>query len=98
MAPATDTVTDLRSRIDRVDAELAGLLEERALLAAEIQRHKPVGGFVGRDPGRERALVAAMAHRAPRLGAPRLARIMSAVIEAGLEAAEEEARAPLADR
>ncbi|MFC3998610.1 chorismate mutase [Nocardiopsis sediminis] len=96
MAPGT--ITDLRSRIDRVDAELAALLEERALLAAEVQRHKPVGGFAGRDPERERALVAAMARHAPRLGAPRLARIMSAVIEAGLEAAEEEQRGPLADR
>ncbi|MBV2362523.1 chorismate mutase [Streptomonospora sp. NEAU-YY374] len=83
-------VGELRERIDRIDAQLADLLERRALLAADVQRLKPVGGFAGRDPERERALVAAMAERAPRLGAARLARIMAGVIEAGLEAAEEE--------
>ncbi|MDA0567065.1 chorismate mutase [Streptomonospora sp. S1-112] len=88
-APAAE-VGELRRRIDRIDAQLAELLERRALLAADVQRLKPVGGFAGRDPERERALVAAMAERAPRLGAARLARIMAGVIEAGLEAAEEE--------
>jgi hypothetical protein len=38
-------------------------------------------------------VVAAMAIRAPRLGAARLAPIMNAVIEAGLRLAEEEAGA-----
>jgi hypothetical protein len=38
---------------------------------------------------RERQLVAAMAERAPKLGAERLAPIMNAVIEAGLRLAEE---------
>ncbi|CAM4297896.1 hypothetical protein GCM10009799_07890 [Nocardiopsis rhodophaea] len=88
---ATATIDDLRGRIDEVDAELARLLERRALLAARVQRLKPVGGFAGRDPKREQALVAAMAAHAPRLGAARLARIMSEVIEAGLDAAEAEA-------
>ncbi|WP_067975871.1 chorismate mutase [Nocardiopsis trehalosi] len=87
--PAID---ELRARIDRVDAELAALLERRALLAADVQRLKPVGGFAGRDPRRERDLVAAMARHAPRLGPDRLARIMAGVIEAGLDAAEEERR------
>jgi chorismate mutase len=83
------TVTDARAAIDRVDAALATLLERRAELAGTVQRLKPVGGFAGRDPERERAIVQAMAVRAPRLGADRLARIMAAVIEAGLEASEE---------
>ncbi|GAB3205874.1 chorismate mutase [Marinactinospora thermotolerans] len=84
------SLAELRARIDEVDATLAELLERRALLAADVQRLKPVGGFAGRDPERERAVVAAMARRAPRLGAERLARIMNGVIESGLEVAEEE--------
>ncbi|KAA9379931.1 3-deoxy-D-arabinoheptulosonate-7-phosphate synthase [Microbispora cellulosiformans] len=84
------TLTEARGEIDRVDAALAVLLERRALLAARIQRLKPVGGFQGRDMERERRLVAGMARRAPRLGVRRLAPIMNAVIEAGLHAAEEE--------
>nr|WP_106585541.1 chorismate mutase [Murinocardiopsis flavida] len=83
-------LAELRRRIDEVDSRLAELLEQRAILAAGVQRVKPVGGFAGRDAERERALVAAMAGRAPRLGEERLARIMAGVIEAGLEAAEQE--------
>jgi chorismate mutase len=42
----------------------------------------------GRDPGRERRIVEAMAERAPSLGPDRLAPIVNAIIEAGLDAAE----------
>lgn len=84
------TIPDAREAIDRVDAALATLLERRAELAGTVQRLKPVGGFAGRDMDRERRLVAAMARRAPRLGAARLAPIMNAVIEAGLHLAEED--------
>lgn len=90
-APAT--LTEARAAIDRVDAALATLLERRAALAGTIQRLKPVGGFRGRDPERERQLIAAMARRAPRLGEARLAPVMQAVIEAGLRLAEEEREA-----
>jgi chorismate mutase len=83
------TVEDARAAIDRVDAALATLLERRAELAGLVQRLKPVGGFAGRDPGRERRIVETMAARAPRLGPGRIARIMTAVIEAGLQASEE---------
>jgi chorismate mutase len=83
------TIGDARAAIDRVDAALATLLERRAELAGVVQRLKPVGGFAGRDPDREREIVQVMATRAPRLGADRLGRIMTAVIEAGLEASEE---------
>lgn len=84
------SLSEVRAAIDQVDAELALLLERRAALAGAVQRLKPVGGFAGRDPDRERQVVEGMARRAPRLGPNRLARIMSAVIEAGLEVAEEE--------
>ncbi|MGW8528404.1 MULTISPECIES: chorismate mutase [Nocardiopsidaceae] len=87
----------LRGRIDRLDAELAALLERRALVAAQVQRLKPVGYFAGRDMGRERALVERMARHAPRLGPDRIAEIMDSVISAGLSAAEEEAGARRAD-
>nr|WP_067177478.1 chorismate mutase [Microtetraspora niveoalba] len=87
---APESVERARAAIDRVDAALATLLERRAALAGTVQRLKPVGGFAGRDMERERRLVAAMAHRAPRLGAERLAPVMNAVIEAGLHLAEEE--------
>ncbi|WP_084219190.1 chorismate mutase [Spirillospora albida] len=84
-----ETVGDAREAIDAIDAALATLLEHRIELAGRIQALKPVGGFAGRDPERERRIVAAMAERAPRLGPDRLARIMAAVIENGLEIAAE---------
>jgi chorismate mutase len=88
------TVAGARAAIDRVDAALATLLERRAELAGVVQRLKPVGGFAGRDMGRERQIVEAMAVRAPRLGAARIARIMTAVIEAGLQVSEERDLSP----
>lgn len=90
--PEPAEITDLdaaRAAIDAIDAALAGLLARRAAVAGVVQRLKPVGGFAGRNPEREREIVAAMAERAPALGRERLARIMNAVIEAGLEVAEE---------
>lgn len=82
------TLDGARQGIDQVDACLADLLERRAELARVVQHLKPVGGFAGRDPERERELVAAMAYRAPRLGLARVRRIMEVVIEAGLDLAE----------
>jgi chorismate mutase len=91
-AGALGTLAEARAAIDDLDAALATLLEHRAALAAAVQRLKPVGGFAGRDPGRERRIVEAMAVRAPSLGPDRLARVMNAVIEAGLDAAEDRRR------
>ncbi|XVQ13831.1 chorismate mutase [Spirillospora sp. CA-255316] len=82
------TVDDARAAIDGIDAVLAALLERRAAVAGVVQRLKPVGGFAGRDPERERRIVAAMSRHAPSLAPGHLARIMNAVIEAGLDAAE----------
>ncbi|MFJ9552752.1 chorismate mutase [Nocardiopsis sp. NPDC101807] len=92
-AAPEEQIALLRGRIDRLDAELAALLERRALVAAQVQRLKPVGYFAGRDADRERALVERMARHAPRLGPGRIAEIMDSVISAGLSAAEEEAGA-----
>jgi chorismate mutase len=77
-----------REAIDRVDAALAALLEYRVALVGEVQRHKPVSGYAGRDRLREAEIVRAMANRAPSLDRAGLARIMDAVITAGLDAAE----------
>ncbi|WP_306434463.1 chorismate mutase [Actinomadura roseirufa] len=82
------TLEEARAAIDGVDAALAVLLEHRAALAAVVQCLKPVGGFAGRDPERERRIVEAMAGLAPTLGPDRLAPIVNAIIEAGLDAAE----------
>ncbi|WP_431870414.1 chorismate mutase [Nocardiopsis eucommiae] len=90
-ASPAEQILRLRGRIDQMDAELAALLERRALVAAQVQRLKPVGYFAGRDRDRERRLVERMAEHAPRLGADRLAGIMDSVISAGLAAAQEEA-------
>ncbi|RAY16609.1 chorismate mutase [Actinomadura craniellae] len=87
------TLTSARAAIDEIDAALATLLERRAALAEAVQRLKPVRGFAGRDPERERQIAEGMAAQAPALGAERLARIMNVVIEAGLELAEERIRA-----
>ncbi|GAA2407819.1 hypothetical protein GCM10010191_15350 [Actinomadura vinacea] len=84
------TVDDARAAIDGIDTVLAALLERRAAVAGVVQRLKPVGGFAGRDPDRERRIVAAMSPHAPSLDPGHLARIMNAVIEAGLDAAERE--------
>ncbi|MQY02302.1 chorismate mutase [Actinomadura macrotermitis] len=86
-----DSLPAARAAIDEIDAALATLLERRAEVAGVVQRLKPVGGFAGRNPEREAQIVAAMAAHAPGLGAARLARIMNAVIETGLELAEERA-------
>lgn len=88
------TLLGCRDAIDRVDSALATLLDYRASLAAEVQRHKPVPGYAGRDPQREAEIVDRMAVRAPRLGHEGVERIMTAVIEAGLDAAERRTPAP----
>jgi chorismate mutase/GNAT superfamily N-acetyltransferase len=86
-ATGVATVEQLRGRIDAVDDRLARLLEERALLTAQVQARKPVPGHAGRDAARERQIVDRMAALAPHLGPARLASIMDAVIRASLDAA-----------
>ena len=73
-----------RSLIDEVDEQLGDLLARRAALTHAVQSHKT---DPARDPERERAIVEAMALRAPALGAERLARIVHAIIVESLDAA-----------
>lgn len=86
--PGTEPVSALRSAIDRVDQELATLLEVRAGLTAQVQLHKTAAGSgpAPRDPDREAEIVARMSPLAPRLGGRRLARIMQTVIAESLDA------------
>jgi chorismate mutase/GNAT superfamily N-acetyltransferase len=83
-----DLLAGIRRRIDAVDGRLAALLNERALLTAAAQEHKPLGGHAGRDVAREAEIVARMAALAPDLGPAAMTRIMHAVISASLDAAE----------
>lgn len=78
----------LRRQVDEVDDELAALLARRAALTARIQEHKPVPGHAGRDPEREREIVARMTRKAPALGEEGWRRVVDAVISASLDAAE----------
>lgn len=82
--PGSDPLGFYRRLIDEVDEQLGDLLARRAALTRAVQRHKP---DPTRDPGRERAIAAAMARRAPELGEERLARIVHAIITESLDAA-----------
>lgn len=90
--PGEDPVGFLRSLIDEVDDELAGLLARRQALTAAVQEQKEVPGQAGRDADRERAIVERMARLAPALGTERLGRIVHAIITESLDATEDPAR------
>ena len=70
-----------RARIDRIDAELARLFEERMAAAAEIGAWKQAHGRPIRDPAREAELLARNAARIedPRLR-PHFARLLEALM------------------
>ncbi|MDQ4054598.1 MAG: GNAT family N-acetyltransferase [Actinomycetota bacterium] len=82
--PGADPLQFFRDLIDDVDGELGDLLARRAALTAAVQPYKPVAE---RDPERERAIVDAVAARAPDLGRDRVARIVHAIITESLDAA-----------
>lgn len=82
--PGPDPVAFFRGLIDEVDEQLGDLLERRAALTAAVQPHKRAAD---RDPDRERAIVEAMAVRAPALGVDRVARIVHAIVTESLDAA-----------
>lgn len=82
--PGRDPLAFFRDLIDEVDEHLADLLARRAALTRAVQVHK---ADPTRDHGRERAIAAAMARRAPALGEDRLARIVHVIITESLDAA-----------
>jgi chorismate mutase/GNAT superfamily N-acetyltransferase len=85
--PGSQPLLFLRSLIDEVDDELAGLLARRLALTAAVQLQKEVPGPAGRDAERERAIVARMAPKVPALGEERLGRIVHTIITESLDAA-----------
>lgn len=82
--PGVDPLTFLRGLIDDVDEQLGDLLARRAALTRAVQPHK---AGAGRDPERERAIAAQLAHRAPALGVTRLSRIVDVIVAESLDAA-----------
>lgn len=87
--PGDDPLAFLRGLINDVDGELGDLLARRAALTAAVQRHKAAAGAgLERDPDREAEIAAALAVRAPALGAERLRRIVHTIITESLDAAD----------
>ena len=53
----TDSIGDLRGRIDALDAQLLALINERAGLAQQIGKQKAAKGSEVYDPDRERSIL-----------------------------------------
>jgi chorismate mutase / prephenate dehydratase len=81
--PTPASVVRLRTRMDRLNARLVALLQERARLARQIGALKARHGLAAADPARERAMLGRMLADAPP-GFPRreLARILRALLAA----------------
>jgi chorismate mutase-like protein len=58
MNNAQKTLSDWRSEIDKVDAELLRLLNQRAAIACEIATIKVASGLPAYDPQREKQVLA----------------------------------------
>ena len=83
--PGEEPLTYLRSLMDEVDHDLAGVIARRVALTHAIQRFKPVAGHAGRDAAREREIARKMAGHAPVLEEAAWLRIMHEVIGASLD-------------
>lgn len=83
--PGQDPIVFLRGLIDEVDAQLGDLLARRAALTRAVQPLKSDPSR--RDLEREHQIAAALAERAPALGAERIERIVHTIITESLEAA-----------
>lgn len=76
-------VARLRERMDRVNAKLVAVLQERARLARSIGRAKARHRLAAADPSREREMLAGLLASAPRgLREAELARVLRAVFAA----------------
>ena len=79
----TDSLDDLRQRIDRINLQLVDLLSERAQLAQAIGRLKQAGGSPIVQPSREREVFESVnAHNPGPLTADHLRRIFVEIISA----------------
>lgn len=81
MADTPESVAALRAQVDRVDARLAELLNERAGLARELRQAKRALGLPALDPRREEEVFAraAAAAQAP-LDPAAMRRIFEAIL------------------
>lgn len=59
--PTPDLIATLRAQVDAVDDRLLAALAERLSLARQLGEAKAHAGLTGRDPTRERAIVARLA-------------------------------------
>ena len=91
-----DRLQELRTEIDRIDAALAGLFQERMTVAAEIAAQKQARGLPVRDPERERAMLEKLPARMPDPALrPYYARLQDCLLE--LSRAYQTALLPRAD-
>ena len=60
-----DPIQTLRAEVDAVDDRLLAALAERLDLARRLGQAKAQAGAAGRDPARERAIVARLAEQGP---------------------------------
>ena len=84
--PGCEDLAACRESIDAVDSVLGLLLERRAELVERAQEAKRDGDLPARDPAREAVIAERLARRAPRLGLAGAAAVMTAVVEACLDA------------
>jgi len=83
LASASDSLGDLRKRIDQINLQLVDLLSERAQLAQAIGRLKQAGGSAIVQPSREREVLERVAaHNQGPLSPDHLRRIFVEIISA----------------
>lgn len=83
LTPVPADVARLRKRMDRVNARLVAVLQERARLALAIGRAKERHGLAAADPSREREMLEQLLAGAPRgLDEAELARVLRSVFTA----------------
>jgi chorismate mutase / prephenate dehydratase len=83
LASASDSLADLRKRIDQINLQLVELLSERARVALAIGRLKQAGGSPIVQPSREREVLDRVAgHNQGPLSAEHLQRIFVEIISA----------------
>lgn len=73
-------LAELRAQIDAVDAQLAGLLCERAALVAAVWARKEQAGLAVLDPDREQQIAGTYATRCVGLAPDDVSRFVNAVL------------------
>jgi len=87
--PLEISLEQCRHAIERCDARIGSMLEQRAALTRQAQEIKAALGIRGRDAKREAHLAARLATHAPSLGVDGAAAVMAAIIDACLADVQE---------